>query len=87
MKERWSLYSLFIRACPRGVLLSDNYLLPRGVKAAFTEFFADKPEPVIALTGDQCMIVKLGEGLSAGHLNMIRNALPGERGKLLCETH
>jgi hypothetical protein len=31
------------------------------VNRAFEEFFADKPEPVIELTGYQCMIVKLAD--------------------------
>lgn len=46
------------------MLISHDYLLAKGVKAALTEFFVNKPEPVIELTGDQCMIVRLGDGLS-----------------------
>jgi len=56
-----ALHFFYPRLSPGGVLISHDYLLAKGVKAAFTEFFADKPEPVIELTGDQCMIVKLGE--------------------------
>jgi len=43
-----------------GILISHDFLSAEGVNAAFSEFFADKPEPVIELTGYQCMIVKTG---------------------------
>jgi len=47
------------RLSPGGILISHDYLTSDGVNAAFQEFFADKPEPVIELTGYQCMVVKL----------------------------
>jgi hypothetical protein len=47
------------RLSPGGILISHDYLTAEGVNAAFREFFAGKPEPVIELTGYQCMIVKL----------------------------
>jgi hypothetical protein len=36
------------------------------VDAAFKEFFADKPEPVIELAGYQCMIVKVRTAAPGG---------------------
>lgn len=47
------------RLAPGGILLSHDYLTASGVDAAFREFFADKPEPIIELSGYQCMMVKL----------------------------
>lgn len=82
-----ALQFFYPRLSPGGVLISHDYLLAKGVKAAFTEFFVNKPEPVIELTGDQCMIVKLGESVSAEHLGLIQNASPAGRGKPSRETH
>ncbi len=48
------------RMVPGGIMVSHDYSLLAGVEAAFTEFFADKPEPVIDLPTTQCMVVKLG---------------------------
>lgn len=44
-----------------GILISHDYVLAPGVRKAFDEFFADKPEPIIELevTGTQCLIVKV----------------------------
>jgi len=42
-----------------GIILSHDYTNARGVRKAFHEFFKDKPESIIRLTGAQCMIVKL----------------------------
>jgi len=42
-----------------GILLSHDYSVLAGVKTAFTEFMADKPEKVIELPTTQCMVVKL----------------------------
>lgn len=47
------------RMLPGGIMLSHDYGLLAGVEAAFTEFFADKPERVIELPTTQCMVVKL----------------------------
>jgi hypothetical protein len=41
------------------VLISHDYQSADGVDKAFAEFFADKPEPVIALSGHQCLFTKL----------------------------
>jgi len=43
-----------------GVIVSHDYVLAAGPRLAFDEFFSDKPEPVIELTGNQCMVVKTG---------------------------
>lgn len=43
-----------------GVMISHDYPYSKGVKQAFDEFFADKPEIVVELFGaSQCLIVKL----------------------------
>jgi O-methyltransferase len=42
-----------------GIILSHDYKSSAGVDQAFQEFFADKPEPVIGLSGYQCLVVKL----------------------------
>ncbi len=47
------------RLLPGAILISHDYSLLAGVRAAFTEFFADKPERPIELPTTQCMIVKL----------------------------
>ena len=49
------------RMCRGGVILSHDYLTARGVTQAFDEFFEERPEPVIALTGRQCMMNKLSD--------------------------
>jgi len=41
-----------------GVLISHDYPSANGVKKAFDEFFEDKPEPIIRISIDQCLIVK-----------------------------
>lgn len=47
------------RLCPGASLICHDYVTSEGVNAAVGEFFADKPEPVIELTGYQCMVVKV----------------------------
>lgn len=42
-----------------GLLLSHDYSTLSGVKKAFEEFFADKPEVVVELSTSQCLVVKL----------------------------
>jgi hypothetical protein len=42
-----------------GVILSHDYSILAGVKRAFAEFLADKPEAPIELPSTQCMLVKL----------------------------
>jgi O-methyltransferase len=53
------LQFFYPRLRPGGVLLSHDYSVLAGVKAAFAEFLADKPEAPIELPSTQCMIVKL----------------------------
>jgi predicted O-methyltransferase YrrM len=44
-----------------GIILAHDFAPRReGVYRAFQEFFRERPEPVIELTGNQAMIVKLG---------------------------
>jgi len=42
-----------------GVLISHDYAQLSGVRKAFDEFFKDKQEPIIEMSGTQCLIVKL----------------------------
>ena len=41
-----------------GIIISHDYVLASGVRKAVDEFFSDKPEPVIELCENQCVIVK-----------------------------
>jgi hypothetical protein len=47
------------RMIPGGVMLSHDYSILSGVRQAFTEFMADKPEGLIELPTTQCMLVKM----------------------------
>lgn len=47
------------RMVPGGIMLSHDYSILTGVKQAFDEFLADKPEQPIELPTTQCMIFKL----------------------------
>ncbi len=42
-----------------GIILSHDYINAAGVRRAFDEFFKDKLEPIIEMSGLQCLIVKL----------------------------
>jgi len=42
-----------------GIILSHDYIDVASVKKAIDDFFKDKPETVIELSGSQCMIIKL----------------------------
>ena len=44
-----------------GIIMSHDYPSMGGVKKAFDEFFKDKPEPIIRVSNNQCLIVKLRE--------------------------
>ncbi|MBM3848108.1 MAG: macrocin-O-methyltransferase [Verrucomicrobia bacterium] len=48
------------RLSPGGMIVAHDYryLQCPGVKQAFTEFFANKPEPVLELWDTQCLVVK-----------------------------
>jgi len=41
------------------ILISHDYQSAAGVDKAFNEFFADKPESVVSLSGYQCLVTKL----------------------------
>jgi hypothetical protein len=41
-----------------GIIISHDYMNAVGVKKAFDEFFKNKSEPIIELSGSQCLIVK-----------------------------
>ncbi len=40
-------------------MISHDYSLLAGVKQAFKEFFADRPDGMIELPTTQCMVIKL----------------------------
>lgn len=44
-----------------GIILSHDYLRAVGLTKAFDEFFEGRPEPIISLTGKQCLIMKLSD--------------------------
>jgi predicted O-methyltransferase YrrM len=56
---RAALEFFYPRLCPGGILVSHDYVAAAGVRQAFDEFFANRPEPVVELTGNQCLVVKL----------------------------
>lgn len=47
------------RLVPGGMILSHDFHSCQGPHRAITEFFKDRPEPVIELPGDQAVIVKV----------------------------
>jgi O-methyltransferase len=53
-----SLKFFYPRLSSGGIILSHDYVTADGVNRAFEEFFNDKPDPVIELTGYQCLVVK-----------------------------
>ncbi len=42
-----------------GIIISHDYFFAHDVRTAFHEFFKDKPEPIISISGNQCLIVKV----------------------------
>ncbi len=42
-----------------GIIISHDYINAIGVRKAFERFFRDKKEPIIELSGSQCLIVKV----------------------------
>jgi len=48
------------RMAPGGILISHDFVTSEGVNRAFEEFFQDKPESYMELTGSQCMFVRQG---------------------------
>jgi hypothetical protein len=57
-----ALQFFYERLSPGGIVLCHDYPWASGVVKAIEEFFRDKPDPVIELTGYQAMIVKLESG-------------------------
>ena len=57
-----ALQFFYERLSPGGIVLCHDYPWASGVVKAIEEFFRDKPDPVIELTGYQAMIVKLERG-------------------------
>lgn len=53
-----ALKFFYPRMSPGGIILCHDYLSAAGVDRAYAEFFADKTEPVIELSGYQCLVVK-----------------------------
>jgi O-methyltransferase len=53
------LHFFYPRMNQGGILLSHDYINHQGVKKAFDEFFEEKQEPIIEMSGTQCLIVKL----------------------------
>ena len=53
-----SLEFFYSRMSPGGVLLSHDYMTAEGVKKAFDEFLADKPEALLESSWSQCFFVK-----------------------------
>jgi len=47
------------RMVPGGIMVTHDYDILAGVRKAFEEFLADKPESLIEMPTTQCMIVKL----------------------------
>lgn len=47
------------RLLPGGIYLSHDFATCEGPRRALTDFFADKPEPLLELPGDQVVAVKL----------------------------
>jgi len=44
-----------------GVMITHDYSILAGVKKAFDEFFAEKPEGLIEMPTTQCMVIKLSD--------------------------
>lgn len=54
-----ALEFFYPRMDPGAIVISHDYVVFPGVRNAFDEFFATKPEPVVELTGNQCLVVKI----------------------------
>jgi O-methyltransferase len=54
-----ALAYFYPRMVPGGVILSHDYDLGVGVRKAFHEFFAGKPEGIVELPTTQCLVTKL----------------------------
>jgi hypothetical protein len=56
---RACLEFFYPRMIPGGIMLSHDYSILSGVRAAFEEFMSDKPEGLIELPTTQCMLTKM----------------------------
>jgi hypothetical protein len=54
-----ALEFFYPRMNPGAILVSHDYVEFAGVRRAFDEFFEHKSEPVIELSGNQCLVVKV----------------------------
>ncbi len=54
-----SIEFFYPRMSKGGIIISHDYITAQGVRKAFDDFFKDKPEPIIEMSGSQCLIVKL----------------------------
>jgi len=54
-----SLEFFYPRMARGGIIISHDYVPSDGVRKAFDEFFADKPEPLIEMSGSQVLVVKI----------------------------
>jgi hypothetical protein len=54
-----ALEFFYPRMEPGAIVISHDYVEFAGVRNAFDEFFERKPEPVVELSGNQCLAVKL----------------------------
>ena len=57
---RSALEFFFPRMSPGAIVISHDYVIAEGVRQAFDQFFEHKAETVLELTGNQCLVVKLG---------------------------
>lgn len=57
-----ALEFFYPRMEPGGIIISHDYVEFAGVRNAFDEFFEHKPETVLELSGNQCVVTKLGSG-------------------------
>jgi hypothetical protein len=55
-----ALEFFYPRMDPGGIIVSHDYVAFPGVRNAFDEFFEYKPEPVVELIGNQCLVTKIG---------------------------
>jgi len=54
-----SIEFFYPRMSKGGIIISHDYISAPGVRKAFDDFFKDKPEPVIEMSGTQCLVVKV----------------------------
>ena len=57
---RAALEFFYPRMNSGAIIISHDYVIADGVRKAFDEFFEHKAETVLELTGNQCLVVKLG---------------------------